>query len=94
MTTTNLLLIIGGIWLIIIGLVFLLFSSKEYNKIDKVCPGCSVPVSEHNHICSECGRDLHKSYNESKRSFLLYGGLGLSIIGIVCIVITVGTSIL
>lgn len=94
MTTANLLLIIGGLWLIIIGLVFLFFSSKEYNKIDKVCPGCSMPVSENSHICSECGRDLHKSYNVSKRNFLLYGGLGFMVIGVACVIVAVVMMIL
>lgn len=94
MTTANILLIIGGLWLMIIGLVFLIFSSKEYKKIDKICPGCSAPVSEHSHVCSECGRDLHKSYNKTKRNFFLYGGLGLSVIGLICVAITLGSSLL
>lgn len=94
MSTASLLLIIGGLWLLIIGLLFLIFSSKEYKKIDKICPGCSVPVSEYSYVCGECGRDLHKCYNQSKRNFLLYGGMGLTIIGIVCIVITIGFAVL
>lgn len=94
MSTANLVFIIGGLWLIIVGLVFLLFSSKEYKKIDKVCPGCGVRVSEHSHVCGECGRDLHESYNKPKRDFLLYGGMALSILGVICVVVTIGTSIL
>lgn len=94
MSTTSILLMIGGLWLIIFGLIFLFLASKEYNKIDKICPGCSMPVSVHSHVCSACGRDLHKSYHKPKRDFFLYGGMGLGIIGIVCIILTICFTIL